>query len=173
MLPSGPDCADDTVHTVLLTACFRARSRILAVTPYLVPDESLLSALVLAARRGVRVDLIVPARSNHRLADIARHGPMRELAAAGARLWMTSAMVHAKAVVVDDQLAMAGSANLDSRSLFLNFELMTVFYDPAAIARITEWVDALASDAHRYRAHASTLARHVGEGLVTWLAFQL
>jgi cardiolipin synthase len=173
LLPSGPDYADDTVHTLLLTSCYRARNRILAVTPYLVPDESLLSALALAARRGVAVDVVVPARSNHRLADIARHRPMRELAAAGARLWLSPRMVHAKAVVVDEHMAMVGSVNLDSRSLFLNYELMTGFYAAADIRRFAAWIDALQAQATRYEARAPGLARHVGEGLVLWLAFQL
>lgn len=173
ILPSGPDHADDTVHTVLLTACYRARNRIVAVTPYLVPDESLLSALALAARRGVRVDILVPERSNHRLADIARHRPMRELAAAGARILMFPEMIHAKCIVVDDHIAMAGSVNLDGRSLFLNYELMTAFYAPADIRRFSDWIDAHAAAAPTYVARPAGLARSIGEGLVLWLAFQL
>ncbi len=173
MLPSGPDYAEDTVHALLLTSFHRARSRILVVTPYLVPDESLLAALSLAARRGVAVDLVLPERSNHRLADIARHRPMRELAAAGARLWLVPAMVHAKVIVIDDHMAMAGSLNLDGRSLFLNFELMTGFYEPADIARLGAWIDALVATGAAYRPRAPGLARYIGEGLVLWLAFQL
>ena len=173
LLPSGPDYADDTVHTLLVTSFHRARNRIVAVTPYLVPDESLLSAMALAARRGVVVDVVVPARSNHRLADIARNRPMRELARAGARLWLSPRMLHAKAVVIDDHMAMVGSVNLDSRSLFLNYELMTAFYAPQDIARFTQWIDGLAAGAQRYEARAPGLARYAGEGLVLWLAFQL
>ena len=173
MIPSGPDFADDTVHALLITSCYRARDRILIVTPYLVPDENLLTALALAARRGVVVDVVMPARSNHRLADIARRRPMRDLAAAGARLWLTPSMTHAKAVVVDRHIALAGSVNLDSRSLFLNFELMTAFYVPSEIARFEAWIDALRHTAQRARPQSVGLARHVGEGLVLWLAFQL
>jgi cardiolipin synthase len=173
IVPSGPDYADDTVHTMLLTACYRARTRILAVTPYLVPDESLLSSLALAARRGVRVEVVIPARSNHRLADIARHRPMRELAAAGARIRLLPRMIHAKAVVVDDDIAMAGSVNLDGRSLFLNYELMVAFYARADIRRFADWIEAAAAGAPQYVARAPGLARSIGEGLVLWLAFQL
>ena len=173
LLPSGPDYAEDTVHALLLTSCYRARSRILAVTPYLVPDESLLAALCLAARRGVRVDIVMPARSNHRLADIARHRPMRELAAAGAHLWLAPQMVHAKAVVIDEHLAMAGSVNLDGRSLFLNYELMVGFYRPQDIAGFARWIEALVADARAYQPRPAGLARFIAEGLVLWLAFQL
>lgn len=173
MLPTGPDYADDTVHTILLTSFHRARNRILVVTPYLVPDEALLSALALAARRGVAVDIVVPAHSNHLLADIARHRPMRELANSGARLWLSPRMVHAKAVVIDEHMAMAGSVNLDSRSLFLNYELMTAFYAPRDIARFARWIETVAAGTVQYQARAPGLPRSVGEGLVLWLAFQL
>lgn len=173
LVPTGPDYADDTVHTMLLTSFHRARGRILAVTPYLVPDETLLAALALAARRGVAVDIVVPAHSNHALADIARNRPMRELANCGARLWLSPAMVHAKAVVIDEHMAMAGSVNLDSRSLFLNYELMVAFYAPADIARFAARIDALRAGAAQYQARAASLPRSVGEGLVLWLAFQL
>lgn len=173
LLPSGPDHVDDTVHTMMVAVCHRARERIVAVTPYLVPDESLLLALVLAARRGVQVDLVVPERSNHLLADIARNRPMRELARAGARLWLSPAMVHAKAMVVDDRFALAGSVNLDSRSLYLNYELMTAFYDHGDVLRFGRWIDALMPQARPYQARPPGLLRNIGEGLVLWLAFQL
>ncbi|MFZ9678255.1 MAG: phospholipase D-like domain-containing protein [Quisquiliibacterium sp.] len=173
LLPSGPDYADDTVHTALLTACYQARQRILIVTPYLVPDENLLSALALAARRGVQVDFVVPERSNHRLADIARQRPMRDLARAGARLWLAAPMMHAKAVIVDERMAFVGSVNLDGRSLFLNYELMTVFYDQADIARFAHWCESVRQAARLHQPHEPSLLRFVGEGLVLWLAFQL
>ena len=172
-LPSGPDYADDTVHTALMTGVFRAQRQIFAVTPYLVPDESLLAALVLAARRGVQVDIIVPARSNHRLADIARNRAMRDLARAGARVWLSPSMVHAKAVVIDDSMALVGSVNLDSRSLFLNYELMAVFYAPAEIARFRDWLKQQCVNTKPYVASEPGLVRYMLEGLVTWTAFQL
>ena len=140
LIPTGPDYADDTLHMLLLAAFHGAQSRILATTPYLVPDESLLTALVLAARRGVRVDLLIPERSNHRLADIARNRSIRELCAAGAQVWLSGPMTHAKVVVVDDTLALCGSLNLDSRSLFLNYELMTAFYSRRDVERFAAWI---------------------------------
>jgi cardiolipin synthase len=82
-------------------------------------------------------------------------------------------MVHAKAVVIDEHMAMAGSVNLDSRSLFLNYELMVGFYHPGDITRFAAWIEARIADAVPYAARAPSLARYVGEGLVLWLAFQL
>ena len=173
LVPSGPDQIDDTVHALLVSAAFMARERILAVTPYFVPDATLTMALSLAARRGVPVDLVLPVRSNHRLADVARYRPLRDLGRAGVRIWLTPHMVHAKAIVVDDSLALVGSANLDARSLFLNYELMTAFYDRGDVRRFADWIDAERRSASVYRAKPPTLVRDLAEGLVLWLAFQL
>jgi cardiolipin synthase A/B len=173
LVPSGPEQVDDTVQALLLSGCFMAQRRILAVTPYFIPDATLLMALALAARRGVQVDLVLPRRSNHRLADVARHRPLRDLAAAGARLWFTPFMLHAKAVVIDDHLALAGSANLDLRSLFLNYELMVAFYEPADVVRFAAWIERERSAAARFEPTEPGLLRDLSEGLLLWLAFQL
>jgi cardiolipin synthase len=173
LVPSGPEQVDDTVHALLLSSCFVATRRLLVVTPYFIPDATLLMGLSLAARRGVQVDIVLPRRSNHHLADVARHRPLRELAAAGARLWFTPFMLHAKAVVVDDQLALAGSANLDLRSLFLNYELMVAFYEPADVARFAAWIEGERGAAVRFLPSEPGLLRDLSEGLLLWLAFQL
>lgn len=173
LIPSGPDQADDTVFAVLVSAFFTARRRIVAVTPYFVPDETLLLSLTLAARRGVQVELLMPARSNHHLADLARHRALRELAASGARVRLLPGMVHAKAVLVDEAWAFVGSANLDERSLFLNFELMFAFNAPGDVRRFADWVAQRAALARDYHPRKPTLLREVGEGLLLWLAFQL
>ena len=173
LFPTGPDQADDTVYSLLVSAFFRARNRIVAVTPYFVPDSTLLMALTLAARRNVQVDLVMPAKSNHPLADIVRHRALRELALAGVRIRMVPRMIHAKAVVVDDSLALAGSANLDARSLFLNFELMVAFYEQDDVRRFADWIERQASEARPYAARPPGLVRDISEGLLLWLAFQL
>jgi cardiolipin synthase len=173
LIPSGPDQSDDTVYAVLVASCFAARQRIAIATPYFVPDPTLMMALTLAARRGVAVDLLLPAHSNHRIADVARHRALRELCAAGARVWFLPGMIHAKAVVIDADLALVGSANLDARSLFLNYELMVAFYDPVDVERFAAWLARRRADAAPYRAQPASLAREIAEGLVLWVAFQL
>lgn len=173
LIASGPDQAEDTLYSLLIASCFTARTRILLVTPYFVPDATLLMALTLAARRGVAVDLVLPRRSNHRLADLARPAALREMAAAGASVWLVDEMVHAKAVVIDTELALAGSANLDERSLFLNYELMIAFFRPADVHRFACWIEQQRATARLYRAKAPSPLVEFLEGLIRWLAFQL
>src|SRR6266571_663945 len=173
LIPSGPDQCDDTLYALLVMACFNARERIVAVTPYFVPGNSLLMGLTLAARRNVEVNLIMPARSNHRLADLARPRALRELAGAGAKVWLLPGMIHAKAVVIDSSIALAGSANLDGRSLLLNYELMVAFYDSGDVRRFAGWIERQMQGASRYIPRLPGLARDVAEGIVLWLAFQL
>jgi cardiolipin synthase A/B len=173
LVASGPDIPDDTIHTLLISACFTSQKRILATTPYFVPDPALLTALMLAARRGIDVDLVLPAQSNHRLADYARHRALRDLVGAGARVWLHPRMLHAKAVLIDDELALAGSANLDGRSLFLNYELMVAFYDRKAVRAFARWVTARQQESAPYVAQRPGILRELAEGLLLWVAFQL
>lgn len=173
LLPSGPDQSEDTVYTLLISSCFAAQTRILAVSPYFVPDATLQMALSLAARRGIAVDLILPGKSNHRLADLARHPALRDLSSSGARVWLVPEMIHAKAIVIDDEIALAGSANLDERSLFLNYEVMIAFYMRADVLRFAQWIETRREGAQPYKAVPPGVIREMGEGMVRWLAFQL
>ncbi|MDR6538171.1 phospholipase D-like domain-containing protein [Variovorax soli] len=172
-LPSGPDQTEDTAHALLIDACFRAEHRLLAITPYFVPGDGLRDALRLAARRGVQVTIALPARSNHRLADFVRARAMRDLARAGVIFRMLPFMAHAKAVVVDDQLALCGSINLDLRSLLLNHEAAVVFYGAEQIDWLAQWIETTASAGETYRARRPGLVRDVAEGLLLTIAFQL
>jgi cardiolipin synthase len=173
VIASGPDQADDTVHALLVSAAYRARERMRLVSPYVVLDDALLMALTLAARRGVQVELLLPERSNHRLADFARHRSLRTLAAAGVRVWLAPHMLHAKAAIVDEALALVGTTNLDSRSLFLNYELMVAFHDAGDIARYAAWFDRERASAGAYALQPPGLWRDLVEGLVLWIGFQL
>jgi cardiolipin synthase len=172
-VPSGPDQPDDTVYALLLTAAFHAQRRIVAITPYFVPDEALLDAWCIACRRGVQVHLIVPARSNHRLADWARERALRQLAAAGAQVWLAPGMVHAKAVVIDDGMALTGSLNLDARSLFLNYESMTAFYEREQVQWLSDWCARQIAAAQPHHARQPSWLRDIAEGVVRAVGFQL
>ncbi len=172
-VPSGPDQAEDTVQAVLVDACYRSEQRIIAVTPYFVPDAGLNLALRLAARRGVKIDLCLPAASNHILADFARSRALRALASTGAAIHLLPYMTHAKGIVFDDSLAVCGSANLDSRSLLLNYESGFVVYGMREIAWLAAWIRALIADSVPFDDHPPTLLRDVAEGVLLTVAYQL
>ncbi|VWX63870.1 Phospholipase [Burkholderiales bacterium 8X] len=172
-LPSGPDQTEDTAHALLIDACFRAERRLLAITPYFVPGDGLRDALRLAARRGVEVTIAIPQQSNHPLADFVRARAMRDLARAGVVFRMLPFMAHAKGVVVDDELALCGSINLDMRSLLLNHEAAVVFYGRREIEWLADWIGVTASAGEPYRARRPGLVRDVAEGLLLTIAFQL
>jgi cardiolipin synthase A/B len=147
VVASGPDVAGDPLYESLLALIFSAEDRIWIVTPYFVPDEMLARALILATRRGVDVRLIVPARSNHLTADLARASYLRDLFNAGARVLLYApVMLHAKAIIFDDQLAVIGSANMDMRSLFLNYEVALFVASPTQVAEVAAWARGLMID---------------------------
>jgi cardiolipin synthase A/B len=172
-LPSGPDQSEDTVHALLIDACFHARKRMLAITPYFVPDVSLETAMRLAARRGVQIDLCIPNSSNHRLADFARNRALRSLSQAGVNVHLLPYMSHAKAVVFDDSLGLSGSVNLDSRSLLLNYECAVVFYGHTEIAWLANWIEALIPKTAPFDCRPPGLLRDLCEGLLLTVAYQL
>jgi cardiolipin synthase len=172
-LPSGPDQMEDTVHALLIDACFQATQRMLAVTPYFVPDVSLETAMRLAARRGVKIDLCIPAKSNHILADFVRNRSLRALSNAGVSIHLLPCMNHAKAVVFDDGIALCGSCNLDSRSLLLNYESAVVFYDAREIEWLADWIRALIPSARAFDNRPPSLWRDICEGLLLTVAYQL
>lgn len=173
LIPSGPEYADDTLHAMLVWACHAARERISIATPYFVPDPELLAALVCALRRGVAVQMLMPEKSNHRLADWARGRAVRDLQVTGGEVLLTPGMSHAKLILIDQTIAFAGSANIDARSLFINHELMLGLRRPADIAMMRQWFDTLAAGCTPQRMRPLTLRRDLKEGLAQWLTFQL
>ena len=146
LVPSGPEMATDTFYDALVTALYAARSHVACVTPYYVPDDVVQHAFVLCARRGVRTEMVMPAVSNHLLADQARRGLLPELAEAGVVFHWFGGMVHGKAMVVDDTVAYIGSPNLDMRSFFLNYEDALLLYSGAEIAAVRGWIERLAAE---------------------------
>lgn len=144
VVPAGPDVAEDALYAATLSALYQAQSRIWIVTPYFVPDDSLRQALVIAAKRGVDVRIIVPEKPDQLLTGLARGPYLRDVAKAGAKVrLLNGTLVHAKAVLVDDAVAMVGSANFDARSMFLNFEVMSLLYSSGEIKTVEAWIETL------------------------------
>ncbi|MET0795683.1 MAG: phospholipase D-like domain-containing protein [Polyangiaceae bacterium] len=142
VVPSGPDAATDPIYDADLTAIFRAEKRIWIATPYFLPDEALIRALIIAVRRGVEVCVLTPEHSNHQLSDFAAASCLRDLSAEGVVIRRFVKMLHAKTLLVDDTLCVVGSANFDMRSLFLNYEIALFFTDQAEVQRLAEWFEA-------------------------------
>jgi cardiolipin synthase len=149
VVPSGPDSPTDPIYDAVATAIFRAERRFWVSTPYFVPDETLARALAVAARRGVDVRIIVPAVSNHHLADLAAAPFLRDLEEAGVSVYRHPRMLHAKAMLADEVVGVVGSANFDMRSLFLDYEIALFLPGAPEIARLGEWFDETLGQAKR------------------------
>lgn len=163
---SGPDCPDDTMHDALASAIGDAEERIWIVTPYFVPDEMLLKALRLQAKMGRDVRIIIPRRSNHRIADWARRPSLRRLREASVRVYAyPKGMIHTKLLLFDRSLAVSGSPNLDMRSMYLNFEIALFHYSPEEIVAIEEWFENMFPQCDPWLPKPLTLAREWAEGL--------
>ena len=129
VVTSGPDQDVEKIELIVLQAIGCARRSVRVMTPYFLPDERLITALALAAMRGVAVDVVVPAASNHRYVDWATHANIGPMLAEGARIWLgPPPFDHSKLMVVDGEWCLIGSANWDMRSFRLNFELCMEVY---------------------------------------------
>jgi cardiolipin synthase len=170
VVPSGPEFDGDPLHDLLLDMAHRAQRRLWIVTPYFVPDTAMLKALTVAARHGVQVKVATNRVSDTSFVDFASIPYLRAVAGTGGQvLRLRRGVLHAKAVVVDDALALAGTANLDQRSLFLNFEVMALFHGPTEAQAIADWAEALFADCDE-ELPPLTPVRHVAEGLVRLFA---
>lgn len=166
IVASGPDVAGDTLYEALLASIHAARERIWMVTPYFSPGEELFRALLMQARIGRDVRLIMPEKSNHPMTDLVRAPYLRELAAAGGKILLRPGrMIHAKSMVFDDHTAVVGSTNFDLRSLYLNFEVALFAYSRDRVREIADWTEELARDAHELKSTEPRRAQRLVEQL--------
>jgi cardiolipin synthase A/B len=137
-LPSGPADQFETCALYYLNAIHAAKSRFWVASPYFVPDEQIVSALKLAALRGVDVRVVVPDKCDQFLVNLSGWSFIEPLVSAGVKLYrFTGGVLHHKVMLADDYRTAIGSANFDNRSFRLNFE-MTVEVQDAAFAREVE-----------------------------------
>jgi cardiolipin synthase len=140
---SGPDEDLEKIELVMLQAFACAQRSIRLMTPYFLPSEVAVRSLSMASMRGVEVDIVLPAASNHRVVDWAARAHVQPLLRDGVRIWQNPPPFdHSKLLVVDDEWCFVGSANMDMRSLRLNFELNVEVYDPNLAASLNEFIRA-------------------------------
>lgn len=133
IIPAGPDQLHAPILRAKITAMEQARERIWLATPYFVPDEPALFALVSAALRGVDVRVLVPRRSDNLLVTLAARSWFGELLRVGVRIWEYGPRVlHSKTLLVDERYSFVGTDNFDNRSFRLNFEVAVLNYEPRA-----------------------------------------
>jgi cardiolipin synthase A/B len=139
-IPDGPDEDFEKLRWTILGALNIARSSVRIMTPYFVPDSAIISALNLAALRGVQVDIVLPSENNLPFVQWASRAMWEQILEHGCRVWLTPPPFdHSKLMIVDDCWVLLGSANWDARSLRLNFEFNVECYD-VALARQLESV---------------------------------
>ena len=135
IFPSGPQSSTQHIEQLLVAALYAARREIVLTTPYFIPSETLLTALRSAAIRGVRVILIVPEKIDSTLVRYASNAYVEDLLAVGITiLRFRAGLLHTKSMVVDEEITIFGTVNLDLRSFELNFEVSMLTYDPAFAA---------------------------------------
>lgn len=141
VVTSGPDQDLEKIEYLALQAIGCAERSIRIMTPYFLPDDRMLTALGLAVLRGVRVDVIVPQKSDHRVVDWAFRAQIGPLAATGAKIWRSPPpFEHSKLMTVDGIWCLIGSSNWDMRSFRLNFELNMEIYDADLAARLDQFM---------------------------------
>lgn len=150
VLQDGPDESYDTLRQILMGALSVARERVCIMTPYFLPDATLQDTLASAALRGVRVDVVLPAKNNLRLVDWASRVQIEDLLRWGVRVWFSPPPFdHSKLFTVDNEWALIGSANWDQRSLLLNFECNIECYDAWLTSRLNAHFDATRARSRR------------------------
>lgn len=166
VVASGPDVAGDPLYEGILSMIQEARESIWIITPYFIPDEVLWRSLMVKARAGIDVLVVMPERSNHPITDYARRHHTRELIKAGARVMLYGpGMMHCKAVIVDQRMALLGSANFDLRSLFVNFEVGVVVYSESDVRAMREWACELLTHCRETKPERRRRSRIVGNVL--------
>lgn len=137
VLPSGPADMLDTCGLMFTELIHSARRRLWIVSPYFVPDDSVVSALQLAALRGVDVRVMLPERADHLLIHLAKFSYLEETLPVGIRFFCyREGFLHQKVILVDDRISGIGTANLDNRSFRLNFEITLLFVDRDGIESV-------------------------------------
>lgn len=129
IVPSGPDSKIPVIFYSLMETIGLAKEEILITTPYFIPGESLMDTLIIAAKSGLKVKILVPGTSDSKMVNTASKSYYTELLQHGVQIFLyQKGFIHAKTMVIDGNLAIVGSANMDYRSFDLNFEVNAMLY---------------------------------------------
>jgi len=141
-IAEGPDADFERIRWTLLGALACAHFSIRVVTPYFLPDLPLITALGVAALRGVQVDILLPQQSDNPIIHWAMFGQIWQAIDAGCRVWLSAPPFdHTKLMLVDEEWALFGSPNWDPRSLRLNFEFAVECYDTHLAAQLSRLIE--------------------------------
>ncbi len=141
-VPSGPADDLETCTLFFLHAINMARERLWIASPYFVPDEQFISALQLAALRGVDVRILIPNKSDNKLVQLSIWSYVAELEAVGIRMFKhRDGFMHQKVMLIDDKFATIGTANFDNRSFRLNFEITAAIVDEDFAGRVQKMLE--------------------------------
>ena len=136
---SGPDSLYPSIQHSYFAAIGKARRYVYISTPYLLPDNAILTALMVAALGGVDVRVLIPVRGDNVVVAWASYSYVDTLLAAGVRVYLyRNGFNHSKFIVVDDELCTVGSANLDYRSFNDDFEVQALLYDRSITCHLRE-----------------------------------
>ncbi|MCM3749130.1 cardiolipin synthase [Paenibacillus pasadenensis] len=139
IVASGPDTSSDTILEGVFSAISAAKEKVYIATPYFIPDPSVLMSLRTAALSGVDVRIILPHHSDSRLVLFSSLSYVQDMLEAGVRIFRyRKGFIHAKVMIVDRLMASVGTANMDMRSFFSNFEINAHLYSAKAIQRLEE-----------------------------------
>lgn len=129
LVPSGPDSKLPVIFYSLIQAIGSAKEKIQITSPYFIPGESLMDALIIAAKSNIEVTLLVPGVSDSKMVNAAARSYYTELLQHGVQIFTyEKGFVHAKTMIIDDNLSVIGSANMDYRSFDLNFEVNAILF---------------------------------------------
>ena len=131
VVSDGPDSEEEILKSGFVRMIFSAEKSVWIQTPYLIPDDSMINALLVAVRSGVDVRIMIPCMPDHPFIYRATQYYANYLHKRGIKIYIyDSGFIHAKTMVIDDELAMVGTTNQDIRSYSLNFEVSTFIYNP-------------------------------------------
>lgn len=139
VMESGPDLSRHVIQEMIFGAVAVAKRRIWITTPYFIPDSSVYTGLLTAAVSGIEVNVIIPYHADSRLVKLASLSYVEELLRAGVKFYeYHKGFIHSKVVIVDDIMVSLGTANLDMRSFFYNFEMTAIMFDKAPIDKLSQ-----------------------------------